>query len=96
MSCPLIGSVFPLEVILFIEKVFCLLDIRRVNFSTVEQIVICKQCYFKNAKLMSILKFLKCIFSVKQANFVICDVNSGFTASLTGVRIPFCNSTLSN
>ena len=63
MLCPLVGSVFPLEVILFIEKVFCSLDIRRANFSVVEQIVICKQCYFKNAKLMSVLKFENSFFN---------------------------------
>ena len=51
MLCPLVGSVFPLEVIL--EKIF----VRRANFSSVEQIVICKQYYFKNATLMSVLKF---------------------------------------
>ena len=55
--CPLVGSVFPLEVILFIEKVFCSLDILRANFSAVETIFICKQYYFKNAKVMSVLKF---------------------------------------
>ena len=69
MPFPLVGSVFPLEVILFIEKVFCSLDIRRANFSAVEQIVICKQCYFKNAKLMSIFKFLKMHFFSKIGKF---------------------------
>ena len=85
--CPLIGSVFPFDVILFED--FYSLDFLRVNFSAVEQIVICKQYYFKNAKLMSVMKFLKMHFSVKQANFVKCDVNSEFTASPTGVRMPF-------
>ena len=66
--CPLVGSVFPLEVIL--EKIFCSLDIRRANFSAVEQIVICKQYYFKNATLMSVLKFLKMQFSIKPVNFL--------------------------
>ena len=66
MSAPWLEVLFfPLEVTLFIEKVFCSLDIRRANFSAVEQIVICKQCYFKNAKLMSVLKFLKMHFSVR-------------------------------
>ena len=54
------------------------LDIRRANFSAVEQIVICKQYYFKNAKLMSVLKFLTMQFLIKQVNFVKCDVNSRF------------------
>ena len=70
MLCPLVGSVFPLEVIFFIEKVFCSLDIRRANFSAVEQIVICKQCYFKNAKLMSVLKFFETAAFNKTSEFL--------------------------
>ena len=55
--CPLVGGTF------------VHLDIRRANFSAVEQIVICEQYYFKNAKLMSVLKFLKMQFLIKQVNF---------------------------
>ena len=49
MPCPLVGSVFPLEVILFIEKVFVHLDIRRANFSAVRtnshmQTVLYQEC----------------------------------------------------
>ena len=50
MSAPWLEVFLPLEMILLIEKVFRSLDIRRANFSAVEQIVICKQCYLKNAK----------------------------------------------
>ena len=35
MSAPWLEVFFPLEVTLFIEKVFCSLDIRRANFSVV-------------------------------------------------------------
>ena len=55
----------------FVEKVF-VHQIFIVRISLLfKQIVICKQCYSKNAKLMSVLKFffLKMQFSIKQANF---------------------------
>ena len=51
-------------------KCFCSLDIRRANFSAVEQIVICKQCYFKNAKLMSVLKFFENAVFNKTSEFL--------------------------
>ena len=84
---PVIGNVFPFEVILFIERIF-------VHWIFVVQISILldNQLYanngIKNAKLMSVLKFFKIRFLVKQ-NLQECDINSGFIASPTGVRIPF-------
>ena len=58
---PVIGSVFPTEVTLSIEDV-CSLNIHCADFSVVKQLVICKQCHLKNAKLMSVLKiFWKCV-----------------------------------
>ena len=72
MLYPLVGSVFPLEVNLFIERV---LDIHHVNFSVVEQITICKQRCSNNAKFMLVLKFLKIHFSVK-TNLQEGDINS--------------------
>ena len=62
------------------------LNIRRVNFSVVEQTVICKQWYFRNAKLMIVLKFENSFFC-KTNKFW--DISSGFIANLIGVRIPF-------
>ena len=59
-----------------------------VNFSVVEQITMWKQRYSNNAKFMLVLKFLKIHFSVKQI-LQESDINSGFIASPTGVRIPF-------
>ena len=55
------------HVCLLVGSTFVHLDIRRANFSVVEQIVICKQYYFKNAKLMSVLKMP---FSSKTSEFL--------------------------
>ena len=75
---------------------FCSLDIRHANFSAVEQIVICKQCYFKNAKLMSVLKFLKMHFSIKASEF--CKLRCQLVILPQALRSQdtFCNSMLSN
>ena len=61
-------------------KYFCSLDIIRANFFAVRT----KKSYannviLKNAKLMSVLKFLKMHFFIKTSEFFVnCDVNSLF------------------
>ena len=79
-SCraPWLEVFLPLEVIL--EKIFVhWIFVVRISL-LFEQIVICKQCYIKNAKLMCVLKFLKMhFFFIKTSEFFVnSDVNSLF------------------
>ena len=61
-----------------------------------KQKVICKQGYLKNAKLMSVSKFLRMHpFFSKTSEFVKRDVNSVFTVGLKESGY-LCNSMLSN
>ena len=67
MSAPWLEVFLPLQMTPFVEKIFVhKMFIVRISL-LFEQKVICKQCYIKSAKLMSVLKILKMHFSVKQA-----------------------------
>ena len=61
MSCPLRrfvnGSVIPFEVILFTERAFIHWIFVVWIFLPFEQLTMCEQCYLKNAKVMSVLKY---------------------------------------
>ena len=66
MPCPLFGSAFVHPI--FVVRASMLF----------KQIVVCKQSYVKNAKLMSVSKFLEMQFFNKTSEFFFanCDVNS--------------------